>query len=103
MADEDDLPEQLRIRREKRAAILKRGAEPYPVAVPRTSSLSEIRSKHKDLPIDVSTGIIESVTGRVIFKRDTGKLCFANLREGDGTELQAMFSLDKIGEEQATL
>ena len=100
MADEDDLPEQLRIRREKRAAILKRGAEPYPVAVPRTSSLSEIRSKHKDLPIDVSTGIIESVTGRVIFKRDTGKLCFANLREGDGTELQAMFSLDKIGEVQ---
>jgi lysyl-tRNA synthetase class 2 len=100
MADEDDLPEQLRIRREKRAAILNRGAQPYPVAVPRTTSLLEIRAKHKDLPIDVSTGIIESVTGRVIFKRDTGKLCFANLREGDGTELQAMFSLDKIGKEQ---
>lgn len=100
MADEDDLPEQLRIRREKRAGILKRGAQAYPVSVPRTSSLLAIRQKHKDLPIDVSTGIIESVTGRVIFKRDTGKLCFANLREGDGTELQAMFSLDKIGEEQ---
>ena len=100
MADEDDLPEQLRIRREKRAGILKRGAQAYPVSVPRTTSLIAIRQKHKDLPIDVSTGIIESVTGRVIFKRDTGKLCFANLREGDGTELQAMFSLDKIGEEQ---
>ena len=48
MADEDDLPEQLRIRREKRAAILKRGAEPYPVAVPRTSSLSEIRLPTSD-------------------------------------------------------
>ena len=100
MADEDDLPEQLRIRREKRAGILKRGAQAYPVSVPRTTSLLAIRQKHKDLSIDVSTGIIESVTGRVIFKRDTGKLCFANLREGDGTELQAMFSLDKIGEEQ---
>ena len=100
MADEDDLPEQLRIRREKRAGILKRGAQAYPVSVPRTTSLLGIRHKHKDLAIDVSTGIIESVTGRVIFKRDTGKLCFANLREGDGTELQAMFSLDKIGEEQ---
>ena len=100
MADEDDLPEQLRIRREKRAGILKRGAQAYPVSVPRTTSLLGIRQKHKDLAIDVSTGIIESVTGRVIFKRDTGKLCFANLREGDGTELQAMFSLDKIGEEQ---
>jgi lysyl-tRNA synthetase class 2 len=103
MADEDDLPEQLRIRREKRAAILQRGQDPYPVSVPRTTSLLEIRQKHKDLPIDVGTGIIESVTGRVIFKRDTGKLCFANLREGDGTELQAMFSLDKIGKEQLEL
>jgi lysyl-tRNA synthetase class 2 len=100
MADEDDLSEQLRIRREKRAAILKRGGQPYPVSVPRTTTLLEIRTRHKDLPIDVSTGEIESITGRVIFKRDTGKLCFANLREGDGTELQAMFSLDKIGEEQ---
>ena len=100
MADEDDLPEQLRIRREKRAAILKRGGQPYPVSVPRTTTLLEIRTKHKDLPIDVATGEIESITGRVIFKRDTGKLCFANLREGDGTELQAMFSLDKIGEEK---
>ncbi len=95
----DDLPEQLRIRREKRESLLSRGIAPYPVAVPRSASLSEIRERHKDLPIDVGTGIIESLTGRVIFKRDTGKLCFATLREGDGTELQAMFSLDKVGED----
>jgi lysyl-tRNA synthetase class 2 len=96
---EDDLPEQLRIRREKRAAILSRGDEAYPVAVPRTASLKEIRERHADLEIDVATGIQESLSGRVIFKRDTGKLCFATLREGDGTELQAMFSLDKVGAE----
>jgi len=96
---EDDLPEQLRIRREKRAAILARGSEAYPVAVPRTASLKEIRERHAGLEIDVATGIQESLSGRVIFKRDTGKLCFATLREGDGTELQAMFSLDKVGTE----
>jgi len=100
---EDDLPEQLRIRREKRSAILARGDEAYPVEVPRTASLKEIREKHADLAIDVATGIIESLSGRVIFKRDTGKLCFATLREGDGTELQAMFSLDKVGEESLEL
>ena len=94
---EDDLPEQLRIRREKRSAILSRGDEAYPVAVPRTASLKEIRTRHAGLEIDVATGIHESLSGRVIFKRDTGKLCFATLREGDGTELQAMFSLDKVG------
>ena len=99
----DDLPEQLRIRREKREAIIARGAEAYPVAVPRTSTLKDIRQRHKDLEIDVATGITESVVGRVIFKRDTGKLCFATIREGDGTELQAMLSLDKVGQENLDL
>ena len=96
---EDDLPEQLRIRREKRAGLLERGVEPYPVAVERTKSLKEIREKYTDLDIDVATGDLESLTGRIIFKRDTGKLCFATLREGDGTELQAMLSLDKVGQD----
>ena len=97
---ENDLPEQLRIRREKRDSLLARGISPYPVHVPRTASLKEVRERFKDLATDSSTGVIESVTGRIIFKRDTGKLCFATLREGDGTELQAMFSLDKVGEEK---
>jgi len=96
---EEDLPEQLRIRREKRASLLERKIEPYPVSVPRTKSLVEIREKYVGLDIDVATGDIESLTGRIIFKRDTGKLCFATLREGDGTELQAMFSLDKVGQD----
>jgi lysyl-tRNA synthetase, class II len=96
---EDDLPEQLRIRREKRAGLIERGVEPYPVSVSRTASLSEIRAKYATLETDSTTGDIQSLTGRVIFKRDTGKLCFATLREGDGTELQAMLSLDKVGQE----
>ena len=41
---EDDLPEQLRIRREKRARLIERGVEPYPVSVARTASLAEIRA-----------------------------------------------------------
>ena len=96
---EEDLPEQLRIRREKRASLLEGGTQPYPVSVPRTKTLKQVREKYLALEIDIATGDIESLTGRIIFKRDTGKLCFATLREGDGTELQAMFSLDKIGQE----
>jgi len=96
---EVDLPEQLRIRREKRAGLIERGVEPYPVSVARTASLAEIRTKYANLETDSTTGDVQSLTGRVIFKRDTGKLCFATLREGDGTELQAMLSLDKVGEE----
>ncbi len=97
-----DLPEQLQVRREKRAGLLARGIEPYPVSVPRTHTLAQIRATYGDLEIDVATGDVESVTGRIIFKRDTGKLCFATLREGDGTELQAMLSLDRVGEESLT-
>ncbi len=102
-APEDELPEQLRIRRAKRAAIIERGGEAYPVSVPRTKSLKAIREEHAGLEIDIRTGAIESVAGRAIFKRDTGKLCFATLREGDGTELQVMVSLDQVGEESLAL
>jgi lysyl-tRNA synthetase class II len=51
-AQEDDLPEQLRIRREKRASLLERGIEPYPVAVARTKSLSEIREKYVNVTLE---------------------------------------------------
>jgi lysyl-tRNA synthetase class 2 len=97
---EDDLPEQLRIRREKRVNLIDRGIEPYPVTVPRTHSLAAVREKYKDLETDTATGDQASLVGRIIFKRDTGKLCFATLREGDGTEIQAMLSLDKVGQAQ---
>jgi lysyl-tRNA synthetase class 2 len=100
MSIEDDLPEQLRIRREKRASLIERGIEPYPVSVPRTKTLAEIRAQYAEIATDSATGDVHSVSGRIIFKRDTGKLCFATLREGDGTELQAMLSLDKVGQDQ---
>jgi lysyl-tRNA synthetase class 2 len=90
----------MRIRREKRDRMLAEGIEPYPVGFPRTATLAEVRARYADLPTDTGTGDILSVTGRVIFLRNTGKLCFATLRDGDGTELQAMFSLDRVGPER---
>ncbi len=35
----------------------------------------------------------------MIFARNSGKLCFATLQDGDGTNLQVMISLDKVGQE----
>ncbi|MFV2116702.1 lysine--tRNA ligase [Micromonospora sp. LOL_025] len=93
----DDLPEQMKVRREKRDRMLAEGVEPYPIGFPRTSTLAEIREKYAELPTDTATGDQVSITGRVIFVRNTGKLCFATLRDGDGTELQAMLSLDRVG------
>jgi lysyl-tRNA synthetase class 2 len=98
---EEELPEQMRVRRTKRADLIERGVEPYPISVPRTHSLRQVRELYDtpDLDSDGHTGVELSVTGRVIFRRDTGKLCFLRLREGDGTELQAMVSLAGVGEE----
>lgn len=99
--DEGALPEQMQVRREKRQQLIDTGREPYPVVVDRTHTLRQIVDIHdaEALGPDVQTGEIVSVTGRVIFLRNTGKLCFARLREGDGTELQAMLSLADVGEE----
>lgn len=97
--DATDVPEQMRIRREKRERLLAGGHDPYPVRVERTHTLAEVRAAHPDLPADTATGEVVGVTGRVMFGRNTGKLCFATLREGDGTELQAMLSLANVGDE----
>lgn len=99
-APPDDLPDQMRVRRRKRERMLATGNDPYPVQVPRTRTLKQIRQAYPDLPPDTRTGEQVAVTGRVIFLRNTGKLCFAKLREGDGSELQAMLSLANVGAEQ---
>jgi lysyl-tRNA synthetase class 2 len=95
---DEELPEQLRVRRAKLDRLRAAGVAPYPVAVPRTSTLAEIREKYPDLEPDTLTGERVGITGRVIFFRNTGKLCFATLREGDA-ELQVMLSADRVGEE----
>lgn len=95
-----DASEQMHVRLEKRGKLIARGEEPYPVKLERSHSLAEIREKHPDLEPDTATGDFVGVVGRVVFVRNTGKLCFATLQEGDGTRLQAMLSLANVGEER---
>ncbi|WP_173083990.1 lysine--tRNA ligase [Phytohabitans rumicis] len=90
----------MRVRRSKRDRMLADGVEPYPLGFPRTTSLAQLREAYAELATDTATGDKVAVTGRVIFIRNSGKLCFATLRDGDGTELQAMLSLDKVGAER---
>jgi lysyl-tRNA synthetase class 2 len=89
----------MHVRMEKRAKLLERGDQAYPVGVGRTHTLEDIRAKFPALEADTSTGEIVGVAGRVVFVRNTGKLCFATLQSGSGTRLQAMLSLANVGEE----
>ena len=93
----------MRVRRDKRERLLQSGRDPYPVAVARTATLAELRGRYPELPPDHHTGDVVGITGRVLFIRNSGKLCFATLREGGaaetGTELQVMISLAGVGEQ----
>ncbi|MHA7293217.1 lysine--tRNA ligase [Arthrobacter sp. HLT1-21] len=95
----DETTEQMRIRMEKRERLLGRGDEAYPVKPERTHSLAKLRVEFDHLAADETSGKIVSVVGRVVFVRNTGKLCFATLQEGGGARLQAMLSLSEIGEQ----
>ncbi len=55
ISEADDLPEQLRVRRDKRERMLAEGVEPYPVGFPLTTTLGELRRKYADLATDTAT------------------------------------------------
>jgi lysyl-tRNA synthetase class 2 len=92
----EGLPEQVRVRRQKLERLRAAGVEPYPVGYPRTHTLAQVRAEAGELEADTRTGTIVAVAGRVLLKRDTGKLSFATLRDGSG-DLQVMVSLDGVG------
>lgn len=91
------------VRLAKRAELLEAGREAYPVGVERSHTLLQIREKYGHLEAGEETQDIVGVAGRIVFARNTGKLCFATLQEsgpkGEAVRLQAMLSLANIGEE----
>lgn len=96
---DDDLPEQLRVRREKRQRLLDAGEQAYPVGVQRTHSIAEVRADHGELAAGQESGVVVGVAGRVVHLRNTGRLCFATLQDGQGLRLQVMASEGVLGQE----
>ncbi|WP_144783005.1 lysine--tRNA ligase [Microbacterium sp. BH-3-3-3] len=100
---EDEVFEQKAVRLAKRERLLAERSDaaggPYPVAVPITTTIPELRARFGDLEAGAETGETAGVAGRVVFSRNTGKLCFASLQSGDGSRIQAMVSLASVGEE----
>ena len=100
---EEDVFEQKAVRLGKRERLLAERADaaggPYPVVVPVTDTIPALRERYGDLEAGAETGVTAGVAGRVVFSRNTGKLCFASLQAGDGSRIQAMVSLAAVGEE----
>ena len=94
----DDLPEQIRVRREKRERMTEAGHDPYAFGYPVTTSVAVLRAEHEHLEPDTATGEVVGIAGRIMLNRVSGKIVFATLKEGLA-EVQVMLTLDASGAE----
>jgi lysyl-tRNA synthetase, class II len=90
--DERELPgsklaEIVAARREKVAALRDAGIEPYPVRFRPTHAVAAVRAAYPSLEPGDETGDTVTIAGRVVAKRELGKLRFLVLRE-DGADIQ---------------
>jgi lysyl-tRNA synthetase class 2 len=91
-------PEQVQMRVAKRAMMLKEGLEPYPVHLNVTTTIDELRARYEGtLEPGQETEDVVGIAGRVLFLRNGGGLCFAQLSAGDGVRIQAMISKREVG------
>jgi len=99
-----DASEQMAVRLAKRRRLLEAGGQPYPVDLRRTHTAAEVAAGWGHLQTGDETQDVVAVGGRVVFLRNTGKLCFAMLQDGftadgNGERLQVMLSLAEVGEQ----
>lgn len=99
---DSDVFEQKAVRLAKRERLIAdradAGGGAFPVGVPVTHGIRALRAQYGELEANAETGELVGIAGRVVFSRNTGKLCFATLQAGDGSRIQAMVSLAKVGE-----
>jgi lysyl-tRNA synthetase class 2 len=62
----------------------------------------EVRERYPDLAVDTQTDDIVTIAGRVVLKRDMGKLVFATLRDRDG-DLQIVVNTANLAEDEFAL
>ena len=79
-------------------ALREAGVEPYPYRFDRTHTLAEIRAAHGDLEPGSETDVRVAVAGRMMLRRDGGKLIFAQLRDRTD-QLQLFISKAVVGDD----
>jgi len=74
------------------------GREPYPYRFDRTHTVAEVREGWGHLEPGVETDDPVAVAGRILLKRDSGKLVFLTIRDRTG-ELQLFVSKAVVGDD----
>jgi lysyl-tRNA synthetase class 2 len=74
------------------------GVEPYPYRFDRTHSAAEVRAAGADLEPGTETDVAVAVAGRVMLKRDSGKLVFLTIADR-GVDVQLFVSKAVVGDD----
>jgi lysyl-tRNA synthetase class 2 len=104
-----DSPEDLEASSEERASIraqrLERvgqlrasGVDPYPYRFERSSDIGPVRDEWGTIEAGTETGVVVRLAGRLMLKREQGRLTFGQLRDRTG-EIQLFVSAGVLGKE----
>ena len=94
-AEERELNEVLKVRREKLSALRAEGEDPFTITkFERTNHISDIRNNYEDFE-----GKVVTIAGRMMSKRVMGKMSFADLRDGSD-KIQLCVKRDEMGDDE---
>ena len=102
LTSEDQSSGGLEAERQRRIAAIQSmrdsGVNPYPHRFDRTHQLGEIRASHGSLEPGTETTDEVTVAGRIMLKRDQGKLIFCTLRDRS-SDIQLFVSKSVVGDD----
>ncbi|MGA1764237.1 MAG: OB-fold nucleic acid binding domain-containing protein, partial [Ilumatobacteraceae bacterium] len=78
-------------------ALRTNGVNPYPYRFDRTHTLGEIRATHGTLEAGTETTEAVAITGRIMLKRNQGKLMFLTVRDRSD-DIQLFVSKSVVGD-----
>lgn len=88
----------IEVRRAKREALIAEGKNPYGHAYDYSHHIAELDAKYADLPDGGSTEDEVKIAGRVMAKRDQGKIVFLELRDATA-DIQLFCRINTLGDE----
>jgi len=94
--------DQFAARRARLGALRSAGVEPYVSRYDVTARADELAARHADLEPGAETGEMVSVAGRLIARRDQGKIAFLVIRDATG-DVQLFCRMSALGDEAFSL
>ena len=100
MGNQQNMNDQLRVRREKMQELRAEGIDPFGHRFERDSMNQDLHDKYGEMDKDELNGleITATIAGRMVAKRGKGKVGFADLQDRTG-RMQLYIRKDEVGED----